>query len=189
MMPVVRISDATMQKLKPLAIPLEDSIDSLLDRLADAARNGVPFDLPGSSKVMEAPQQSPLILWDVEKHEDLTHTRLISAEFGGEALPRYTWNTLVKYAHETAGHKLGSFDALRRATRARVKQGKYEQEGFVYLPEIDVSLQGMDANMAWDNSVRLAHAIGVSVSVMFEWRNNPNAAKPGEKSQLIFNPK
>jgi hypothetical protein len=188
MMPVVRISDATMQKLQPLAIPLQDSIDTLLNRLADAAHSGVPYKLPVSPVLTSTSKQSTPIPWYVASHDDLTFTRLISAEFDGMTLPKANWNTLAKYAHEAAFQKLGSFDALRLSTRARVRQGRYEMEGFVYLPTVDISLQGMDANMSWDNSVRLAHAIGVPVSVVFEWRNNPKAAKPGQKSHLDFLP-
>ena len=194
MMPVVRISDATIKKLQPLAIPLTDSIDSLLNRLADAAQEGVPYVLPSLNAPVTLHRQSTPTPWDVEAHDDLTHTRLISADFDGVMLPKVkgntlAWNTLAKYAHEMAFQKLGSFELLRLATRAHVKEGKYEEEGFVYLPSIDVSLQGMDANMSWDNGVRLAHAINVPVSVVFEWRTNPKAAKPGQKSQLMFMPK
>lgn len=187
-MPVVRISDSTMQRLQTLAVPFQDSPDTVINRVLDAAISGVPYAKPTAAVSTGASSQSTPAPWNVEAHDDLTFTRLISADFGGGMLPKANWNTLAKFAHETAFQKLGSFDALRLSTRARVKQGRHEMDGFVYLPTIDISLQGMDANMSWDNSVRLAHAVGVPVSAVFEWRNNPKAAKPGEKSQLTFAP-
>lgn len=190
MMPVVRISDATMQKLQPLAIPLTDSMDSLLGRLADAAHKGIPYSLPVFTSPVAVPQQSVPTPWDVPPHEDLAYTRIISVDFDGVRLPikGRGWNDLAKCVHETAYQKLGSFNALRLATRAKVQQGKHQQRGFEYLPNIDTSLQGMDANVALDNSARLAHAIGAPLLVTFEWLNHPKAAKPGETMQLSFTP-
>ncbi len=190
MMPVVRISDATLKKLQPLAIPLEDSIDTLLNRLADAAHSGIPYELPVFTVPTAVAQQKTPTCWDVAPHDNLAYTRIISVDFNGISLPikGREWNDLAKHIHEAAFQKLGSFNALRLATRAKVQQGKYQQRGFEYLPNIDVSLQGMDANAAWDNSARLAQAIGIPLSVECEWLNDPKAAKPGQKLQLAFNP-
>lgn len=189
-MPVVRISDATMKKLQPLAVPLLDSIDTLLNRFADAAYSGVPYALPVFTAPVASPQQSAPAPWDVEQYDPLAYTRIISVDFDGARLPisGREWNDLAKHVHEAAYQKLGSFAALRLATRGKVQQGKYQQRGFEYLPSIDVSLQGMDANAAWENSARLAHAMGVALSVECEWLNHSKAAKPGQKLQLVFKP-
>jgi hypothetical protein len=189
MMPVIRISDATSKKLQQLAVPLEDNHDTVIARLAEAALNGVPYKRP-QALIVVAPHmgQDTTPAWDVEPHDDLTHTRLISAKFGNTPIQKVSWNNLAKYAIETAYRKLGSFEALRQASRANLRQGKYEKEGYFYLPDIDVSVQGMASNMSWDNTARLAHAVGVPVEVMFEWRNNDRAVKPGQVGRLSYVP-
>jgi len=50
-MPVVRLTDATSNKLKLLAIPLEDNFESVISRLADAALARRVFELPSDSGV------------------------------------------------------------------------------------------------------------------------------------------
>jgi len=186
-MPVVRLSDSTMEKLRPLAVPLEDSVDSLLSRLADAAHAGVPYKLPASTKHAAAKPQPPS-LTNGERPHDLAFTRLVSAEFEGSELIRCNWNTLAKHVHEIAFKRLGSFEALQRATRARIRPGRYEEDGFTYLPEANLSIQGMDSNMAWDSCVSLARAMVATLSVELEWRNNPKAARPGERTRLSYRP-
>jgi hypothetical protein len=49
-MPVIRISVTTTDKLKKLAVPLEDSFDSVISRLADAALQRKLYNLPISVK-------------------------------------------------------------------------------------------------------------------------------------------
>jgi hypothetical protein len=189
MMPVIRISDATSKKLQQLAIPLEDNYDTVIARLAEAALNGLPYKKPLEPTVIASniSQVTPSA-WDVDTHDDLTHTRLTSAKFDNIHIQKVSWNNLAKYAIEMAYRKLGSFEALRVASRAHLRQGKYEKEGFFYLPDIDISVQGMDSNMSWDNSVRLAHTLGVPVEVVFEWRNNDKAVKPGQIGRLRYDP-
>lgn len=194
MMPTIRLSDTTATRLQRCAIALVDSYETVIARMLDAAEKGVPYQMPSVAALPSAPAapivpvntppQNAVKPWDVKSHEDLTHTRLIGATFDGVDIGKANWNLLAKFAHEAAFKKLGSFDALRRVTRCRVKEGRYEQDGFFYLPAIDISLQGMDANMSWDNTARLAHAVGGVAVVEFEWRNNPKACRPGEKDSL-----
>ena len=189
MPPVIRISDTTFKKLQKLAIPLEDSHDSVIGRLADTALSGQIYALPevySSGIINETP--TTIETGYVAKHDDLTHTRLVSATFDGDLIVKPNWNALVKHAHIQAHNRLNSFEQVRKTTHARVKEGKYESEGFYFIPEVNFSLQGMDSNMSWDNSVRLARLIGVQVSATFEWHNKSKAARPGEMDTLTYTP-
>src|SRR5579859_6172359 len=113
MMPVIRISDATITKLMQLAVPLVDNYDTVIARLADAALGKLVYTMPHVSMASAPPApQGATPVWDVEPHDDLTHTRLISAEFDNVSIQKASWNNLAKYALETAYRKLGSLDAL-----------------------------------------------------------------------------
>jgi hypothetical protein len=81
--------------------------------------------------------------------------------------------------HIMARKRLGSYDAVRRASRANLRQGRYEEKGYKYLPEADLSIQGVDANLACEHSFRLARARNISLKVPFEWRDKEDAAHPG----------
>jgi hypothetical protein len=202
MMPTINLSDKTTQKLQMLAIPLKDSYDSVIARLAEAALEGIPYARPdgipsnSASPIIRVvpvtpPAQAkslPVVPASLPTHDSLTHTRLTYASFNGEVLANPKWNNLARLAHERAYQALGSFDALQRATTARIQKGKFEEQGYVYLHGIDISLQGMDANQSWNSVAELAQRIGVPVEAHFQWRNNPSAAHPGQGSTLCYQP-
>ncbi len=69
-----------------------------------------------------------------------------------------------------------------------MRQGRYEENGYVYLPEADLSIQGVDANLAWDHSLGLARALDIKIQLRFEWRHKEGAARPGETAVLEWSP-
>lgn len=189
-MPVIRISETTHRKLQQLAIPLVDNPDTLISRLVDSALAGVLYGKPtaedqvklGSAEAQTTPPVSQ------HEHPDLVHTKVREAIFGGVEITKPNWNNLVKYAHEAAYKQLGSFQALRLASHANMREGRYDKEGFSYLANIDVSIQGMDSNMSWENAVRLARKMQVPIRVAFEWYSKPGAVRPGESDVLEWQP-
>lgn len=71
---------------------------------------------------------------------------------------------------------------------ANLREGKYEESGYRYLQDADLSIQGVDSNLAWDHSLRVARAIEIPIDVRFEWRNKEAAARPGEEAILEWAP-
>jgi len=71
---------------------------------------------------------------------------------------------------------------------ARIRSGNHSEKGYHFIPEIGLSLQGVDANRAWAYSLRLAKAVSVPIFISFEWRNNDKAAFPGKSGVLEWNP-
>src|SRR6185436_14421881 len=96
------------------------------------------------------------------------------------------WNELMRIAHTEALKKAGSFEGLRRVTRARILEGEFAYNGYKFIPECDLSLQGVDANRAWEHSLRLAIYLNVPLRAEIEWRNNEKSAYPGERGLLFF---
>ena len=176
----ITLSDEAFAKLQKLARPLVDTPESVISALADDAlkRRGAPDS--------RADQQVPRL--DPDKHDRLTHARLIAASVDGRALHRPKWNNLLDDLHLLARKRLGSFEAVRRVTGAHIREGKYEENGFHYLPDADLSIQGVDSNLAWEHSLGLARHLRIPIHVRFEWRAKDGAARPGQMAVLEWSP-
>ncbi len=184
-MPTITLSDAAFAELKSLAEPFVDTPESLTTRLIheEVLRRGEqPTRHPPT-----APQEEQLRLNPIS-HENLAHTKLRSAVIDGNEMYRPNWNSVRDHMHVVALKRLGSFDEVARASSARLRRGRYEKEGFRYLPEVDFSIQGVDANLAWDHSLKLARTLGISIRVEFEWREKEGAVRPGRRGLLEWSP-
>ncbi|HSZ55382.1 MAG TPA: hypothetical protein VK797_06965 [Tepidisphaeraceae bacterium] len=180
-MPVIKISDATFAELKSLAEPFVDTPESLTARLIheEVVRRGTGRI---SGDANHALAQHPV------SHENLAHTRLISATVDGHEMYRPKWNGLMVRLHALGLKRLGSFDALQRVSSARLRPGRFEEDGFKYVAESDFSIQGVDANLAWDHAFKLARALGIPIKAVFEWRQKEAAAHPGQHGVLEWSP-
>ena len=184
MSPVIRVSESTYRKLQLLATPFVDTPESVISQLLDTALDsqqrdkGPALHVTGSQSVPIAPGE----------HADLTHTKVVAAKFAGTLVTKPAWNQLVKVSHQSAMSRLGSLSELRKVSHLNMRVGRYEEEGFFYISEADISVQGMDSNMAWDNSLRVAKAISESIEVEFEWLNKKGAVRPGEREKFAWFP-
>ena len=185
-MPSITLSDVAFAELKSLAEPFVDTPESLTARLIheEVVRRGGPSN---GKPFAPAAEDDALRLSPIS-HENLAHTRLISAAINGREMYRPKWNGIREEMHLLALQRLGSFDALKQASAARIRQGRFEEEGFKYLPDADISIQGVDANLAWDHSFKLARAVGIAIEVVFEWREKEGAVHPGRRGVLEWSP-
>jgi hypothetical protein len=186
MAPAVTLSDDTFGLLQALAKPLVDTPESVIARLAaeELARR------EAGTEVKSSPQsgaESALRL-DPDRHESLTHAKLLAASFDGKELHRPKWNSLLHHVHQVAHQRLSSFEALQRASGAHLRKGKYEKDGFHYLAQSDFSIQGVDSNFAWAHSLRLARHLRIPIRVRFQWRHKEGAALPGKIAVLEWSP-
>ena len=76
------------------------------------------------------------------------------------------------------------FDRLRRICPVNLVKGKKNDEGYNHLPDINVSVQGQDANGACRGIVTAAQALGLEVNIGFMWRHKEGAPFPGERARL-----
>jgi hypothetical protein len=77
---------------------------------------------------------------------------------------------------------------VRKASHANLRSGRYEDDGYHYVDEADLSIQGVDANLACRHSFRLAKVLNVSLRITFEWREKDDAAHPGQIGIIEWNP-
>jgi hypothetical protein len=185
-MPLVPLSDTTFEELKLLAEPFVDTPESLIAKIVHEAvlRRGA---LPRGDAAFNSAADGVLRL-NPNSHESLAFTRLRSASVDGREMIRPKWNSFMDRVHVLGLSRLGSFEALKRATGARLRQGRYEDEGFKYLQDGDFSIQGLDSNGAWDQALSVARAIRVPIKVTVEWRDRAGAAHPGKTGLLEWTP-
>jgi hypothetical protein len=187
-MPVIRIPDPVFHRLQAFATPLVDTPATVIEKLLDfyeshwksqeeATRVHVPPVSPPHNR-------SDFTQFDPDHPPDLTHTRVISAEFDAQSVEN--WNDLVHVAHRRAMRHVRSFEALRSASASSLVKGRRADSGFQYIPDIDLSIQNVEANRAWRNSLQLARKLGCSLQVKFEWRNKDQAAFPGKRAVLSW---
>lgn len=181
----ITVSDSTFGKLQKLATPFVDTPESVVARLAEAAID--QSGRIGRLRVDETAGEAAIRL-DADRHESLTHARLISASVDGKELHRPKWNTMLDQLHVVGKKRLGSVDALRKVSSARIRPGRYEEEGYHFVPDADLSIQGTEANVAWDYSLGLARHLKVSITAKFEWRHKDGAAHPGKMGLLEWAP-
>lgn len=142
------------------------------------------------TSVGAGPQTQGAHEFDPDQLPDLRHTRVLLARFCKE--PASGWNKLVHAAHLEALSRMKSFDALRDATSSNLVKGRASSEetkkGYRYVPQIDVSIQNVDASHAWSNALRLARHLQVEITVDFEWMNKAESSYPGMKGRLSWKP-
>jgi hypothetical protein len=197
MMPVIRIPGLTFKRLQAIAVPFEDTPARVIDRLLN-----LYDDYEGATKgsavasVSQPPAQTSLSVqvspgtrgraFPPDSPPDLGHTRVLSANFGGQKSEN--WNDLVVVAHRVAIKQLKSVDAVRSASLSNVVSGRREDSGFHYSAEGNFSIQNVDANVAWRNVLHLAHHLRLPVEVMFQWRHKQGASNPGVTGTLAWRP-
>lgn len=185
----IEIPEPLLKRLQKHATPFVDTPVSVIERWADfyERHNPPPKSDPKSSNGKHDSSEMPngVRQFDPKRPPSLLHTR-VRGEF--DSTPFSNWNDLVRIAHAHAFKKAGGFEELRKMTRAQIRKGAYSDEGYKFVPEIGVSIQGVDASHAWDYSLRLAIHLKVPVKAEVEWRHNDKAAHPGERGIMVWNP-
>jgi hypothetical protein len=178
--PSIEISPQTFARLQACAIPLVDNIETVIARLIDfyEAREGAP--VPGSGAANEVRQFNPL------SPPNLTHTKVLAVEFCGRPLEhrQANWNGLLDAAIREAKARANSTSELKRLIIIPFVEGPKMNEGFRFLSDAGVSVQGQDANGAWKGACHIAQRLGLAIAATFVWREKEGAAFAGVTGRL-----
>jgi hypothetical protein len=182
-MPEISIEQSTFERLQRHANPLVDSVDSVINRGLDALeRIGAPAPegpipkgsgIPGSERVI-----------DLRALPSLRFTKVLDASIAGKRLENPKWKSLLNEMLRHGMRRLGDFDKLSQICPANMVRGQKEDDGYSYLPEINVSVQGQDANSACRAIVLLAQSLNIGIDIYFMWRQKDKADYPGERGRL-----
>lgn len=174
MSPMIEISAHTFSRLQSHAVPLVDTIESVISRLLDKAE---AISVEGSAEA-----GSPGIrTFNPEAPPDLTHSKVLGVHFDGQQLGRGsdTWNGLLDAAIRRAAKELVSPAKVKALLVVNCVEGDKTNEGYRPIPDAGVSVQGQDANGAWRAARHIAMKLGCELSVKFAWREKEGAAYPG----------
>lgn len=184
MSPSVDLSPQTFTRLQGLAVPLVDNIETVINRLLDfyEAKNGAA-NVQAEASPADARDFNPAM------PPDLKHTKVLNVMLNGKELGRAesNWNAILNTTIREAMHKLKKVDAVKRLVIVNSKVGRKEDEGYRFLPDVGLSVQGQDANAAWKAALHIAKNLGCEIDVLFAWRNKEDAAFPGMTGRLRFN--
>ncbi len=188
MSPVIRISDKIFKRLQKYAKPLVDTPGSVIEKILDHYENcndNLNTD-EGLNNEVGNEVKNNLIILDPENPLDLTHTKIISANYGSHNVDR--WNKLVDIAHIEAMKVTNSFEELKNISISQISNGKKLDKGFRYLEKINISVQGENANKTWISALNLAKHFKKNVKILFIWRSNKKSLYPSKKGLLEWKP-
>lgn len=182
MVPSIEISPQTFARLQACAIPLVDNIETVITRLIDfyEAREGATVPGSGAEAANEIRQFNPL------SPPSLTHTKVLAVEFCGKPLEhrQANWNGLLDAAVREAKARANKASELKQLIVIPYVEGPKTNEGFRFLSDAGVSVQGQDANGAWKGACHIAQRLGLAIAATFVWREKEGAAFPGVTGRL-----
>ncbi len=182
MVPSVELSPQTFARLQAHAVPLIDNIETVIGRLIDfyESRDGAPVPAKDDGAGGKIRQFNPL------SPPSLTHTKVLAIEFCGRPLEhgQANWNGLLTAAVRVAKSRTKATADLKQLVIIPYVDGQKTDEGYRYLPELGISVQGQDANGAWKAACHIAQKLGLALTARFVWREKDGAAFPGITGQF-----
>jgi len=177
----ISVTNQVFSRMQRVGEALVDTPNSVIERLLDfyEQHHGVQPSAPRESMVERA-------AWDPMSPPSLRHTKVTSAILAGQEVMSPSWNKLVDEIARIGKRQLGSFSELKKKFPANMVEGIKRDQGYRYLSDVNLSVQGQDAQDAWRSVAQLARTLGIQVEVYFLWRNNPAAAFPGQMGNLTI---
>ncbi|WP_375511741.1 T4SS efffector SepA family protein [uncultured Nostoc sp.] len=193
MMPVVTIPDLIYKRLQAIAVPLEDTLITVIEKLLNEhdarEKSQQDYKIEDYSKTENYSETENYKILDPDTPSNLRHTRVLRALIDDQKIDKPNWNKIVDKTHEIAIQQGMSVEDLIKLTRFHVVQGEKNEDGFHYLPKANVSVQGVGANLAWRNTLHLMKNLKLPIEIHFEWPNKEGAAHPGKKGKLFWSQK
>jgi hypothetical protein len=182
------ISHTNFKRIQGFSTPLVDTLDSKLSEILDL------YELHHGKGKGHAPPQTIRAIdprsdgerFDALNAPDLTHTKLIHASVRGDVIRSPSWNALLEKAVITVAPAVSDFEVLRTMTLANIVEGKKSNEGYHYLSELKLSIQGQSANDAWRATASLALQMNMRIEAKFFWRDKPGAQHPGKSGSFFI---
>jgi hypothetical protein len=178
-MPQINVQDQTFERMQKHAKPFVDSPDTIINLALDALERA---GNPAAPLIADHTKGERRI--DPRMLPNLTHTKVLDASIEGETIARANWNSLLDEMLRRSMKQVGTFDRLKQLCPVNVVKGRKEDEGYTHLSDINVSVQGQDANGACRAVVTAAQGLGVAIDIGFMWRHKEGAAHPGERARL-----
>ncbi|OYU88863.1 MAG: hypothetical protein CFE29_14970 [Bradyrhizobiaceae bacterium PARB1] len=192
MMPQINVSPALFTQLQTIAEPFVDTPESVIQKcvefyLSNATGHSSVPKAPDSC----APANAGYMTVHADSPPDLTFTRPMSIELEGKSFDKGAlyWNPLLFELVRIAGSKGVKGDKLKEMLLCNYVDGEANaQQGYRFIKEAGLSVQGQAANPAWKTIYHLVKTLGLSLDVVFIWEDKPKAAHPGKTARMRYAP-
>lgn len=183
MMPVVRINDATFADISTLNTWFKTKSPSeTIDRIVRDAMEQLGIEHDEEAVGSAIASTNGTLLFD--SAPSLTFTKPMKASIGSETVKNPNWASILHVMIAQVKAKGLEGEKLVRELGVPSKTTNYEDDGYRYIPELGISVQGQSAAEAWKEVDRLAKKWLIPVNVEFVWRQNPKAQHPGKAGVL-----
>jgi len=181
MSPTVELSQQTFARLQKYAVPLVDNIESVINKLADA------YDAQGGAPAQGAQVQAGAQLFNPASPPDLTHSRIMAVRLDQTDLDpdEHNWNRLLDRAIGVAFRLLKDPRKVISIVGIKAVPGKKEDQGYRYLADSGISVQGQDANASWRAVYRVAKTLNLQFDVEFMWAQKEGLAYAGQSGRFL----
>lgn len=184
MMPTADLSDQTVARLQKIAVPLQDTYDTVIARLLDAYETQQGDQPKKSGEPLKT--EGRVMFFHPHNPPPLGFTTVTEVVVDGQNLPKEEcyWNKIMERMVREAAKRNHSAKAIDQMLFANSTIGEKSNNGYHFIQEAGVSVQYLDANGASRQSFDLAEKLGVSLKVDFYWQPNEKAVHPNSRGVL-----
>jgi len=158
-------------RLQSHAAPFVDTIDDVIGRALDAldaTKGNLTVADSGAPHVCN-PAAMPSLTYTTPKKLSLNGVPIIKEVY---------WNTLMNETIRAAGKQGLSPDLILGLMKVPAKPGEFDGPGYKFIEEAGISVQGQNANRAWQQTYAIADALDFTVEAEWVWQNNDKAHLP-----------
>ena len=173
-MPNVELSAALDERIKSHARPLVDTYESVISRAFDA------FELTLGSGANAIRPFNPA------KAPSLTFSKPISITLNEVEFAKADlyWNNLMYAVVREAGKKGLNPEQIKELMVVNSEMGEKSINGYAFIPEAGLSIQGQSANGAWKQTYAIANELGFALDVIWAWDDTEKASLPSQKGSF-----
>lgn len=182
----IEISEELFTRLQKLAVPFVDTPESVVERAISLLEMRSSAQENGAIKP-STPSLSKRVFKSYESLPSVKHTKPKKIVIDTLDYADNTWSGINHWVHTRAAAIVG-IDALVSLSKANIKKGIKEENGFDYLPKIGCSIQRSDASTTLRQICHLVKELDFNVSIDFEWKEHNEATYPGESACLELTP-
>lgn len=182
-MPQVEVTQSTFDRLQRQAALHSITVDEIINRcVSDLETAYVPLPHPWPIKVQE-------IYIDPDNLPSMKHTNILDATIDGRRIRKPLWNSIMSQMIINALKNFVDFNELQSICPIGMTYGHKSDQGYVYIPEVGLSLQGQTAQVACETIIALSRRMNTSLEIHFMWRAKEGAFYPGQRGRLLMHKK
>ncbi|QOZ20812.1 hypothetical protein XI02_42090 [Bradyrhizobium sp. CCBAU 21365] len=192
MMPQINVSQSLFSQLQAIAEPFVDTPETVIQKCVEFYLSNASIHKPIAGKPESPPDEDTgYMVFPPDSPPDLTFTRPMSIELDGKTFDKGSlyWNPLLFELVRQAGLKGVKGDKLKEMLLCNFADGQAnEAQGYRYIKEAGLSVQGQAANPVWKTIHHLVKQLGLKLDVVFLWDDKPKAAYPGKTARMRYIP-